>query len=213
MLELKSLLERMNIFDAIVNKKVVIKFKKEPVDDKLIGVILHMANQANSAGNMQEWNFIVVRDEEKKNKLYKASLEHRLIKEAPVLIVVCADLEKASLRFQKKGEALYSIQDTAAATMLMLVTANALNLAAEWIRSFDEEMVKDILNLPNNLRPVAIVAVGYAEEEEEKKERIPFDNLTYYNVYGKKYDISCLFEIKPIGNLLEDILKKFRNRS
>ncbi|MEM5836222.1 MAG: nitroreductase family protein [Candidatus Aenigmatarchaeota archaeon] len=206
----------MNIFDAIVNRKNVIKFKKDPVDDKLIGVMLYMATHAHSAGENQEWNFIVVRDEEKKKKLYQAALEHPLLKEAPVCIVVCADLEKASLRFQKRGEVFYSIQDTAAATMLMLVTANALGLGAVWIGSFDEEMVKYILNLPDKLRPVAIVAVGHPEKTVERKERIPFDNLTWYNTYGEKYELSYLFqpgarkkvEIKPIGNLIEDFLKK-----
>ena len=208
----------MNIFDAIVGRKTVVKFKKEPVDDKLIGVMLHMATHAHSAGEMQEWNFIVVRDEGRKEKIFKAALEHPLIKEAPVVIVVCADLEKASLRFQKRGEVFYSVQDTAAAAMLMLITANALGLGAAWIGSFDEEAVKDALYLPDKLRPVAIIATGYAEESEERKERIPFDNLTWYNIYGKKYDISYLFqpgarkkvEIKPIGNVLEDVLKKLK---
>ncbi|MEM5772666.1 MAG: nitroreductase family protein [Candidatus Aenigmatarchaeota archaeon] len=210
----------MNIFDAIVNRKNVIKFKKESVNDKLIGVMLYMATHAHSAGDLQEWNFIVVRDEERKNKLYKAALEHPLIKEAPVVIVVCADLEKVSLRYQKRGEVFYSVQDTAAATMLMLVTANALGLGAVWISSFDEERVKDILYLPDKLRPVAIVAVGFVEEEVERKERISFDNLTWNEVYGKKYDISYLFqpgarkkvEVKPIGNVLEDWIKKLKKK-
>jgi nitroreductase len=210
----------MNIFDAIVNRKTVIKFKKEAVDDKLIGVMLHMATYAHSAGEIQEWNFIVVRDEKERDKLYKAALEHPALKNAPVIIVVCADLEKASMRFQKRGEVFYSVQDTAAATMLMLVTANALGLGAVWIGSFDEERVKDILYLPENLRPVAIVVVGHVEEGEEMKKRIPFDNLTWYNKYGKRYDISYLIqpgarkevEIKPIGNLIEDVVKKMRKK-
>jgi nitroreductase len=208
----------MNIFDAIVSRKAVVKFKKDSVDDKLIGVMLYMATHAHSAGEMQEWNFIVVKDEEKKKKIYKAALEHPLLKEAPVFIVICADLNKAGMRFQKRGEILYSIQDTAAATMIILITANALGLGAAWIGSFDEEAVKDILYLPDNLRPLAIVPVGYVEKAEERRERIPFDNLTWYNIYGKKYDISYLFqpgarkevEIKPIGNVIEDALKKLK---
>jgi nitroreductase len=210
----------MNIFDAIVGRKAVVKFKKDPVDDKLIGVMLYMATHAHSAGEMQEWNFIVVKDEEKKKKLFKAALEHPLLKEAPVCIVVCADLEKAGMRFQKRGEVFYSIQDTAAAAMLMLVVANALGLGAAWIGSFDEEMVRDVLYLPDKLRPVAIIAVGFVEEDENRKERIPFDNLTWCDMYGKKYDISYLFqpgarkkvEIKPIGNLIEENLKKLKGK-
>lgn len=208
----------MNIFDAIVNRKNVLKFKKDPVDDKLIGAMLHMATHAHSAGEMQEWNFLVVRDEGRKEKLYEAALEHPRIKEAPVVIVVCADLEKASMRYQKRGEVFYAVQDTAAATMLMEVVANALGLGTVWVGSFDEERVKDILFLPDKLRPVAMVAVGYPAESEERKERIPFDNLTWYNTYGKKYDLSYLVqpgarkevEIKPIGNLIEDAIKKLK---
>jgi len=204
----------MNIYEAIAERKKVAKFKKEKVDDKLIGVILHMANHAHSAGEIQEWNFIVVKDEEKKKKIYQAALEHPLLKNSPVIIVVCADLEKASLRFGEKGK-IYAIQDCAAATMLMLVTANALGLGSIWVSSFDEEIVKDILKIPENFKVIALVAVGYAEFEE-RKERIPFDNLTWCEEYGKKYEISYLIqpgarkevELKPIGNLIEDAFKK-----
>lgn len=211
----------MNIFDAIVGRKNVVRFKKDPVDDKLIGVMLHMATYAHSAGEMEEWNFLVVRDEERKKKLYEAALEHPLLREAPVIIVICANLEQASMKYQKRGEVFYSVQDTAAASMLMAITANALGLGTAWIGSFDEERVKDILFLPDKLRPVAILAVGYPAESEERKERIPFDNLTWLDTYGKKYDISYLFqpgarkevEIKPIGNMLEDAIKKLRKES
>jgi len=211
----------MNIFDAIVSRKSVVDFKKDTVDDKLIGVMLHMATYAHSAGDMQEWNFLVVRDDERKKKLYDAALEHPLVKKAPVIIVVCADLEKASLRYQKRGEVFYSVQDTAAAVMLMLVTANALGLGGVWIGSFDEERVKDILFLPAKFRPVAMIAVGYTSADEERRERIPFDNLTWYNAYGKKYDLSYIFQpgakkkvdIKPIGNMIEDLVKKMRKES
>jgi len=206
----------MDIFDAIVTRKKVIKFKKDPVDDKLVGVMLHMATHAHSAGDMQEWNFLVVRDDVRRKKLFSVALEHPLLREAPLVIVVCADLEKASMRYEKRGEVFYSVQDTAAAAMLMLVAANALGLGAAWIGSFDEERVKDILFLPDKLRPVAIIAVGHPAESEGRGEGIPFDNLTWTDTYGKKYDISYIFqpgarkdvEIKPIGNLMEDAVKK-----
>lgn len=208
----------MNIYDAIVERKKVSKFKKEKVDDKLIGVILHMANHAHSVGEIQEWNFIVVKDDEKREKIYQASLEHPSLKDSPVIIVVCADLEKASLRFGEKGK-VYAIQDSAAAAMLMLVTANALGLGSVWVSSFDEEKIKEILQIPKNLKPIALIAIGHAEFEV-KKERIPFDNLTWCEEYGKKYDISYLIqpgakrkvEIKPMGNLIEEALKKLKEK-
>jgi len=211
----------MNVFDAITTRKNILKFKKDPVDDKLIGVMLYMATHAHSAGDMQEWNFLVVRDETRKKKLYEAALEHPILRTAPIIIVIFANLENAGTRYQKRGEVFYSIQDTASATMVMEIVANALGLGTVWIGSFDEERVKNILFVPDKLRPVAILAVGHPAESEDRKERIPFDNLTWNNTYGKKYEFSYLLQpgprkeldIKPLGNMIEDAIKRLRKDS
>ena len=206
----------MNVFDAIVGRKSIRKFDKRPVDDKLIGVILYMATQAPSAGNVQEWRFIVVKNEEKKKKLCEAALDQRQIIEAPVNIVVCADLKSISLRYEKRGETLYAIQDTAAAIENMLLAAYALGLGSCWVGAFDEDKVNSILELPTYLRPVAIIPIGYPREDPKKPARIDFDNLTYFEKWGEKYDISFMLQPglkrypKPIGNLIEEKIKKLK---
>jgi len=210
----------MNIFDCITTRRSVRKFQKKEVDDRLIGVMLHMATHAPSAGNIQDWHFLIVRDEKVKEKLFTAALHQPPLKEAPLVIVVCTDLEKTSLRFGKRGETFYSVQDTASAITILLLTAHALGLGALWVGSFDEERVKDILQLPEKLRPVALIPVGYAAEKPEMPKRIPFENLTWIERFGKKYDMSYYFQpgpkgearMKPIGNRIEDILKKYRER-
>lgn len=212
----KSLLEKMDVFRAIVERKSIRKFEKREVDDKLIGVILYMATMAPSAGNTQEWNFIVVKEEEIKKKLAKAALDQNFIAEAPVVIVVCADLEKISLRYGKRGELLYSIQDTALAIQNILLSAHALGLGSCFVGAFDEEKVKSILELPDNLRPVAIIPIGYPAEQPEKPRRINFENLTWLNKYGRKLELALAVQPgevkidypKPIGNLIEDAIKK-----
>jgi nitroreductase len=210
----------LNIFDCITNRKSIRRFQKKDVDDKLIGVMLHMATQAPSAGNVQEWQFVVVKDKDIKKKLAVAALEQNFIAEAPVNIVVCADMEKIGLRYGERGIRLYFAQDTANATMIMLLTATALGLGTCWVGAFDEDGVKRVLELPKNLKPVAIVSVGYAAEKPESPKRIPFENLTWTNKYGKKYDISYLFQpgpkeeikYKPIGNFIQDALKMLKRR-
>jgi nitroreductase len=194
----------MNVFQCIFKRRSIRRFKKEEVNDKLIGLMLYAATHAPSAGNTQEWEFIVVRDEKQKNKLAVAALHQNFIAEAPIVIVVCADLEKIGLKYGKRGEFLYFAQDTATAVQNILLSAHALGLGSCWVGAFDEEHVKEILKLPENLRPVAILPVGYPAEEPEMPERIPFENLTSLDFYGKKYEV----EFKPILDYLERFLKK-----
>lgn len=183
--------------------------------------MLHMATQAPSAGNTQEWQFIVVKNEEIKKKLAAVALEQDFVAEAPVNIVVCADMEKIGLRYGERGIKLYFAQDTSNAIMIMLLTATALDLSSCWVGAFDEDKLKRILGLPENLKPVAIISVGYAAETPEVSGRIPFENLTWTEKYGKKYDISYLFqpgpkeevEFKPVGNYIQDALEKYKKKS
>jgi len=179
--------------------------------------MLYSATHAPSAGNTQEWQFIVVKDEDVKKKLAEAALRQRFIAEAPVVIVVCIDKEKISLRYGKRGEALYAFQDTAAAVMNMILAAEALGLSTCWIGAFDEDKAGHVLELPNQVRPVAIVPVGYSDETPRKPKRIPFEQVTSVNTYGKKYDIAYAvqpgdkgkeYKFKQIGKYLEDISKE-----
>ena len=210
----------MNVFDCITKRRSTRSFSKKSVDDKLIGLMLHMATHAPSSGNMQEWEFVIVKDEKQKKKLSSVALRQDFVHKAPVVIVVCADLGKANLRYEKRGESLYAIQDTANATMLILLSAHALGLSTCWVGAFDEDAVKMALELPENLRPLAIVPVGYSLETPKMPERMPFDNLTSVNKHGKRYDISYFtqppptgkVEIKPIGNIIEDFLKKAKKK-
>lgn len=194
----------MNFFEVVFKRRSIRKFLKKDVDDKLIGLILYCATKAPSAGNTQDWEFIVVRDEKIKEKIAIAALHQMFIKEAPVVIVVCSDIEKIKLKYGERGENLYSIQDTAAAIMIILLAAQALGLGSCWIGAFDEENIKEILGIPENLRPVAILPIGYPAEEVGERWRIPFENLTWFNKYGKKYEV----EFKNLEKILKDIKSK-----
>lgn len=207
----------MNLFDAITTWVPVKKFEKTPVDDKLIGVMLHMAGHAASAGNLQAWEFIVVKDEDTKKKLAIAALRQEHVLQAPVDIVVCADLKKMSLKYQERGEFLYSIQDTASAVTIILLSATALGLGSDWVKAMDEESVKDILKLPNGLRPVGIIPIGYAKEKPVREKLIPFERISWFDRYGQKYHISEFFQagpsaevFKPIGKMIEETVKKYK---
>ncbi len=123
--------------------------------------ILRAAIRAPSAGNLQSWFFVVVREEEKKEALARAALEQRFITQAPVVVVVCADPDRSATRYGGRGVNLYCLQDTAAATENLLLAAVALGLGGCWVGAFHEEEAARALNLPSHLRPVAIVPLGY----------------------------------------------------
>ena len=205
----------MDFFSAITTQGTAKRYEKKEVDDKLIGVMLYMGNHAESAGNLQGWEFIVVRDPEIKKRLSKAAMKLDIVKDAPVDIVVCADLKKFSLKYEERGEYLYSIQDTAGAITIMMITAQMLGLGTNWIRAFDEQDIKQTLGLPNDLRPVGIITVGYSLEKAGKRNLKQFEYVTSLDMFKRKYDISYLFQIgpkedvfKPIVNQIIDKLKK-----
>ena len=201
-----------------MERRSIRKFEKKPIDDKLIGVMLYMATQAPSAGNLQDWRFVVVKDEAQKKKLFKAALEQECILEAPIDIVVCSDLKSVEIKYSERGERVYSLQDTAAAIENLLLAAYALGLGTVWVGAFDEEEVKYTLGLPDHVRPVAIIPVGYPAESPEKPDRIPFDHLTWVNKWGEKYEFSYFIqpgvkrEPEPIGSWIKEKIKELRSK-
>ncbi len=198
----------MNVFDCIFNRRSIRKFEKKDVDDKLIGLILYAGTHAPSAGNVQEWRFVIIKDMEQKEKIAKAAWDQDFIKTAPVVIVVCADMEKISLKYGERGEKLYFAQDIGACVQNMLLAAYALDLGTCYVGAFDDKKISDILQLPNYIRPVAIIPIGYPAEKPDMPKRIPIENITYFNYYGKKYEI----EYKPLLEYIKMAFKEIEEK-
>ncbi len=194
----------MNIFEAVANLRITRQFTDKPIDEKMIGLMLYTATNAISAGNVQEWEFIVVDDEQVKKKLSEAALDLKHVKTAPINIVVCVDIRKAVLKYGKRGELVYAIEDGVAASTLIMLAANALGLGYDFIRSFEEEEVKQILNLPDNVRPVAIIPLGYPAESGEYANKHAFEDMAHMNRFNNK----IMMDFEPILNRLENLVQK-----
>src|SRR3989442_3375315 len=161
----------MNVFQAISNTRIVRKYQDKEVDDRIVGLLLYMATYPLSEGNLQPWEFIVVEDPERKKSVANAALKLEHVARAPLCIVVCADVQKAALKYGKRGELVYAVEDAIQAAQMILMTANAVGLGGDLIRAFLEDELKGTLNLPDNVRPVAIVTLGYPAEEGETPQR------------------------------------------
>ncbi|MET1123751.1 MAG: nitroreductase family protein [Archaeoglobaceae archaeon] len=155
------------------------KFKPDDIDDDTLRLILEAGNAAPSAGNLQARDFIVVRSEEKKLKLARAALGQMFIAEAPVVIVVCANYPRSMRVYGERGK-LYAEQDATAAVENILLAVTALGLGAVWVGAFDERAVAEILDLPEHVRPIAIVPVGHPAEKPGRRSRYPIEYLTHY---------------------------------
>ncbi|MEM1559064.1 MAG: nitroreductase family protein [Candidatus Bathyarchaeia archaeon] len=177
----------MDIFQAITGRRSIRTFKTDPVSRETLIRILEAAQWAPSAGNMQARDFIVVEDQDVKVKLAEASWGQYFIAEAPVVVVVCANLERSAQRYGERGRTLYAILDAAAAVENMLLAAYALGLGTCWIGAFDDDRVKRILSLPDHVKPIAIIPIGYPGRQPRPTPRIPISRITYRDRYGNPY--------------------------
>jgi nitroreductase len=169
----------MDILSLIKSRRSIREFKEENVPDEIINKLLESAIYAPSEGNLQPWKFYVVRDRKIRIKLAESALEQYFISQAPVAIVVCADLIATS-PYGSRGINLYCIQSTAAAIQNILLTAHSFGLGTCWVGAFDEEQVSKILNLPGSLRPVAIIPVGYPAEKPHTPYRKKIKDVTEF---------------------------------
>ncbi|GAH01475.1 unnamed protein product, partial [marine sediment metagenome] len=119
------------------------EFRPDPVKERDLKKILEAAQQAPSAGHCQPLELVIVKDQGQKERLTRAALGQTFIAEAPVAIVVCANTTRTSRRYGRRGEELYCIQDTAAATQNIHLAAYALGYATCWVGAFDEDAVAE----------------------------------------------------------------------
>jgi nitroreductase len=82
-----------------------------------------------------------------------------------------------------RGKTLYCIQDTAAATQNILLTAYSLGLGTCWIGAFNEDEAKKAINAPEEIRPMAIIPVGYANEAPSQRDRRPLSQIMHYETF------------------------------
>lgn len=173
----------MDVFEAIKTRRSIRTFTNQEVSEIEIKKILDAARWAPSAGNVQPWIFVVVRNKEIKRKLAEAALNQFFIEEAPVVIVVCADRERSGMSYGSRGTDLYCIQDTAAAAQNILLAAHALGLGACWVGAFNEEEVRLILKAPREVRPVAIIPIGRPAEKPRIIFKRPLSEIVRHETF------------------------------
>jgi len=172
----------LDVKKAISSRQSIRSYSDKKISKDLISEIIKYAHLAPSAGNLQARDFIIVEDIEIRKELSKAALNQEFIVEAPVSIVVCADLDRIS-PYGARGRKLYCLQDASAAVEHILLLAVENGLGTCWVGAFNEKEVTKILNLPLHIRPVAIIPIGCPKEKPTLTSRIDIKELIHYNTW------------------------------
>lgn len=180
----------MELDKCIKTRRTIREYQDKEVPWDLVAKVIDAGRLAPSSGNLQNWKFVVVLDDGKKEKLAEACLQQTWMIKAPVHIVVVAEPESAERYYGARGERLYTVQNCAAAVENMLLMAHNLGLGACWVGAFDERMVGKVVGLPDNVRAQAIITMGFPGEKIKKPAKYPLENVTYFNGWrGKIKDV------------------------
>ena len=161
----------MSLLEIIKKRRSVRKFQSKEIAKNIVDELVEALIWAPSAGNLQSRKFYIISNAGVKDDLVKAALGQRFIAEAPLVIVACADM-RIGTYYGRRGTDLYALQDVAASIQNFLLLAHEHGLGTVWVGAFDEDSVTEALKLSKQLRPVAIVPVGYPAEHPSTPQRI-----------------------------------------
>jgi len=172
----------MEISEAIKRRRSIRTFKRKDVSEKMVEILIDSARHAPSAGNIQPWEFVIVRKQNRKRKLANAA-HQAFVEDAPVIIVVCANENLSSVGYGIRGKTLFCIQDTAAAIQNILLVAYSIGLGTCWVGAFNEDETKKALQAPRGIRPIAMITVGYPENVPLLRERKPLNQIIHHEKF------------------------------
>ena len=182
----------MEFTDVILSRRSIRSFSKEGIPENILNEMLEAARLSPSSQNRQCWRFIVVQNKETRGELALKSgfigKFNFFIKNAPIIIVACADPSK-SIRLNKQN---YYLADIAIAFQQMMLAAWNHGVGSCWLAAFDEQKVKDILEIPDKIRVVAMSPFGYPKDKASfydkalktfagSKKRLNLDKIVFYD--------------------------------
>jgi nitroreductase len=165
-----------NLLEFLKSRRSIRKFKPQSPPRDLVLKAIDVARFAPSARNSQPWRFIIVEDTEIKSKLASIHIYASPLKNAPLAVVVVCHVDESPTSY---------MLDCANATIYFLLAVHALGLGAVWIQTLRNiEEIRSILGIPENVIPVAIIALGYPDESPSPKPRKPLEEVVFMNKYG-----------------------------
>ncbi len=161
----------MEFDEVLISRKSVRSYQDKEIPEEILNNMMEAARLSPSFQNRQCWRFVVVRD---KNIIKDLALRSGMIskvnffiKDAPVVIVACADPAKSGTMNNQN----YYLVDTAIALQQIMLSAWNQGIGSCWLAAFNERYVREILGIPQNIRVVALSPFGYPKDKKSLYER------------------------------------------
>ncbi len=154
----------MDVFEAVQKRRSIRKYQDQPVEKEKLVKVLEAARLGPSANNTQPCHFIVITDPKTRESL-RGGYNRDWFLKAPAIIVVCANPKESWRR--RDGEEYWKV-DAAIAMQNLVLTATELGLGTCWVTDFErngEKEIKKALNIPKDIRVVAMTPLGYHDEK------------------------------------------------
>ncbi len=201
--------ESETILDIIKKRRSVRHFDGRKIPDESMGQILEAGRWAPSGANAQPWRFIVVTGKETlaalAEKCYYRVFKSRHVGEAGAAVVICAD--------PGAGSQTYTI-DAAIAGTNMTLMATSLGIGSCWIGAFEEPAVRSILNIPPNLKLIALIAFGYEIGKASAPPRLPLSSIVHREVFNSAGEARMITKVGKSGpvSVIGKLLRVLINR-
>jgi len=169
----------LDVLEILKSRRSIRKYTDKAVEREKLEKCLEAAKWAPSASNKQPWEFMIIEEQMIREKLANLHKYAKFVKDSPVVFIPLTN---------PKLHEKYHWADTALATLQFMIEAHALDLGTCWagvINSDIEPKIKKLLNIPDHLHVLALVAVGYPAESPSKT-RKPLDELVTWGKYPEE---------------------------
>jgi len=182
----------MHVLEAIKTRRSIRKYKNDPIAIDDLNLILESIRWTPSWANTQCWEVIVVTEKEKRKKLLEAfppkNPGAQAVVTAPIVLVL-ASKKGVSGYYKGKAVTIYGdwfMFDVALAMQNLVLTAHSLGLGTVILGYFDHKKVSEILNLPDDIKVVAMTPLGYPEEIPQPPSRKTLTDFVSYESFAKR---------------------------
>lgn len=199
----------MDFNEIVRTRRSIRRFLDIPVEFEKLGEILENAIYAPSAGNLQDWKFILITDKEKIEGVAEACYNQEWIGNSPVCLIACVEPSKTRNFYGDQGEK-YSLLNGGAAIQNILLSVHNEGLASCWVCAFEDEMLKRNLSIPDDIIVAGVLPIGYADEKVPVPPRNDIEDVTFIESWGNKIgDLAGYMEW--YGEHVQKALKKAKH--
>lgn len=195
--------------DILFKHRSIRKFKSESLDKELLNQIIEAGTRSSNTGNMQLYSVVVTKDRAQKELLAPLHFNQPMVKQAPVLLTICADINRFN-RWCEESNAeagydnlLWFVNSTIDASLFaqnICIEAESKGLGICYLGTalYNAQELIDVLKLPKGVVPITAIAIGYPDEEPKLTDRISLDSIIHDEFYADytRQDINQIYQEK-----------------